>query len=97
MNSSGETVAYLADNSNAKFVNSPQGTLPNAGRNLLTMNPINDIDVTALKRISLMERFNLEFSVRAFNILNHPQYVGEVLYSDVLPISYGAGTKMQAI
>ena len=67
MNSSGDTVAYLANNLNARFVNSPLGTLPNAGRSLLTMNPMNDIDLTALKRVSLTERLNLEFSVRAFN------------------------------
>ncbi|MBV9225787.1 MAG: TonB-dependent receptor [Acidobacteriaceae bacterium] len=90
-NSSGDTVAYLANNPAAKFVNAPKGTLPNAGRSLLTMNPIDDIDLTALKRFSLTERFNLEFSVRAFNILNHPQYVGGNI-SDVLPVNYGAGT-----
>ena len=91
MNSAGDTVAYLANNPNAKFVNSPQGTLPNGGRSLLMMNPMNDIDVTALKRVSLTERFNVEFSVRAFNILNHPQYVGGTI-SDVTPVNYGAGT-----
>ncbi len=91
MNSSGETVAYLANNPNAKFVNSPKGTLPNSGRSLLTMNPIDNIDLTALKRFSITERFNLEFSVRASNILNHPQYVGGNI-SDVLPVNYGAGT-----
>ncbi len=91
MNSTGDTVAYLADNPNAKFVNSPKGTLPNAGRSLLTMNPIDDIDITAAKRFSITERVNLEFSIRAFNILNHPQYVGGNV-SDVAPVNFGAGT-----
>ena len=91
MNSAGDTVAYLANNSKAKFVNSPRGTLPDGGRSLLTMNPIDNIDATALKRFSLTERFNLEFSVRASNVLNHPQYVGGNI-SDVLPVNYGAGT-----
>ena len=77
-NSAGDIVAYLADNPNAKFINSPKGTLPNAGRSLLTMNPIDNIDVTAMKRFSLTERFNLEFSVRASNVLNHPQYIGGI-------------------
>ena len=84
-------VAYLANSPNARYVASPEGTLPNGGRSLLTMNPINDIDITALKRFSLTERFNLEFSVRAFNIFNHPQYVGGNL-SDVGAVSFGAGT-----
>ncbi len=91
MNSARDTVAYLATNPNAKFVNAPEGTLPNGGRSLLTMNPIDNIDISAIKRFSLKERFNLEFSVRAFNILNHPQYVGGNL-SDVAPVNYGAGT-----
>ncbi len=91
MNSAGETVAYLADDPNAKFINSPKGTLPNGGRSLLTMNPIDDIDIAAAKRFSLTERVNVEFSVRAFNIFNHPQYVGGNL-SDVAPVNFGAGT-----
>ncbi len=84
-------VAYMAINPKARYVASPQGTLPNGGRSLLTMNPINNIDITALKRFSVTERFNLEFSVRAFNIFNHPQYVGGNL-SDVADVAYGAGT-----
>jgi len=55
------------------------------------MNPINNIDVTALKRFSVTERYSLEFSVRALNIFNHPQYVGGSL-SDVAAVNYGAGT-----
>jgi hypothetical protein len=90
-NAAGDTVAYLANNPNAKFVDSPEGTLPNGGRSLLTMNPIDNIDVTALKRFSLTEHFNLEFSIRASNVLNHPQYVGGNI-SDVTPVNYGAGT-----
>lgn len=55
------------------------------------MNPIDDIDITAAKRFSITERVNLEFSIRAFNILNHPQYVGGNV-SDVAPVNFGAGT-----
>ncbi len=84
-------VAYMANSPNAKFIASPEGTLPNGGRSLLTMNPIDDIDISALKRFSLTERFNLEFSVRAFNILNHPQYIGGNT-SDVGTVGFGEGT-----
>jgi carboxypeptidase family protein/TonB-dependent receptor-like protein len=100
-NSAGQTVAYLADNPNARFVVAPQGTLPNAGRSLLNLNPIDNIDLTLLKRVAITERFKLEFSARASNIFNHPQYTGGYL-NDVAPASplgslgtggaYAAGT-----
>jgi hypothetical protein len=78
-NTAGDTVAYLADNPNARFVESPRGTFPNAGRNILNLNPIDNIDLTLLKRFTVTERFRLEFSARVSNILNHPQYTGGYL------------------
>ena len=78
-NSAGDTVAYLATNPNARFVSAPKGTFPNAGRSLLNLNPIDNIDITLAKRISLTERFNLEFSARVSNLFNHPQYTGGYL------------------
>ncbi|MBV8553396.1 MAG: TonB-dependent receptor, partial [Acidobacteriaceae bacterium] len=75
-NSAGATVAYLAANPNAMFVVGPKGTLPDAGRSLLNLNPIDDIDLTLLKRFAITERFKLEFSARFWNIFNHPQYTG---------------------
>ncbi len=78
-NSAGDTVAYLAGNPNAMFVAAPKGTLPNGGRSLMALNPIDDIDLTLLKRFTLTERFRLEFSARATNIFNHPQYTGGYL------------------
>jgi Carboxypeptidase regulatory-like domain len=84
LNSNRDTVAYLANNPNAGYITAPKGTLPNAGRNTMSLNPINDIDLTAVKRIALTERFKLEFSARAFNIFNHPQYTGGYL-NDVAP------------
>ena len=90
-NSAGETVAYLADNPSAKYVSAGLATLPNAGRNLLHLNPIDDIDVSLLKRFSISERCRLEFSARVFNIFNHPQYVGGYL-NDVAALPYAFGT-----
>ena len=95
-NSAGDTVAYLAVNPNAKFVSAPLGTLPNGGRSLLNLNPIDNIDLTLLKRISLTERFKLEFTARAINIFNHPQYTGGYLsdagsFGGSGPIGSGAG------
>lgn len=90
-NTAGQTVAYLANNPNARYVSAPAGTLPNAGRNLINLNPIDDLDLTLAKRFNFTERWKAEFSIRAFNVFNHPQYVGGFL-DDVLFTSYGAGT-----
>jgi hypothetical protein len=100
-NSAGAVVGYLATDPNARFVTSPKGTLPNGGRSLLNLNPIDNIDLSLIKRFTITERFRLEFSVRASNILNHPQYTGGYL-NDVAPASppgqlgagalYAAGT-----
>jgi hypothetical protein len=81
-------VGFVANNPNARYVQAPEGTLANAGRNTLTLNPINDIDLTLVKRFNVTERFRLEFSARAFNILNHPQYTGGFL-DDVAPVLNG--------
>jgi hypothetical protein len=90
-NSAGQTVAYLALDPNARYVAAPRGTLPNAGRNLLHLNPIDDLDLTFAKRFSIGERWKLEFSARAFNVFNHPQYAGGYL-DDVLFTQFGPNT-----
>lgn len=87
-NSAGDTVAYLAINPNARYITAASGTLPNGGRNTLSLNPINDIDLTLVKRFSLTERFHLELTARAFNIFNHPQYTGGYI-NDVYPVQNG--------
>lgn len=89
-NSAGQTVAYQVVNPNAKFIAAPLGTLANGGRSLLHLNPIDDIDLTVAKRFTLTERFRLEFSLRAFNIFNHPQYVGGYV-NDVHPFGPAGG------
>ena len=93
-NSAGDTVAYLANNPNARYITAGLGTLATSGRNTLQLAPINNFDVTAMKRISINERFRVEFSVRAFNVLNHAQYTGGYL-DDVAPApSSGQGTAL---
>ncbi len=89
-NSAGATVAYLAADPNAMFVQAPKGTLPNGGRSLMNLNPINNIDLTLMKRFTVTERISLEFSARASNILNHPQYTGGYL-NDVAPFGPPGG------
>ena len=77
-------VGYGANNSNAQYVRAGYGARSDVGRNTLQLAPINDWDVTALKRFSITERFRLEFQAQATNIFNHPQYVGGFL-NDVRP------------
>jgi hypothetical protein len=89
-NSAGDTVAYAAANPNAMFVTAPNGTLPNGGRSLLNLSPIHNIDLTLLKRFAITERIELEFSARATNIFNHPQYTGGYL-NDVAPFGPPGG------
>jgi hypothetical protein len=91
MNGAGQVVAYLATNPAARFVDAPKGTLPNGGRSLLALNPIDDVDLTLAKNINFTERWRMQFSIRAFNILNHPQYVGGFL-DDVTFTQFGPNT-----
>src|SRR6185312_17512031 len=91
-NSAGDTVAFLVDNPNAKYVMTPKGALPTVGRNTEHLRPINDIDVTAAKRFNFTERVALEFSARAFNVFNHPQYTGGYL-NDVTPNGATSGNQ----
>ena len=78
-------VGYLATNPNAQYIEAGYGALATVGRNTLQLKPINDVDLTALKRFTITERFRVEFRASATNVLNHAQYVGGFL-NDVAPI-----------
>ena len=68
-------VGYLAKNPNAYYVVAGAGTLPTAERNTMPGNPIDNVDISAIKKIAITERFGFEFSAEAFNVFNHAQYV----------------------
>jgi hypothetical protein len=89
-NSSGYTVGYLINNPSAQYIAGAPGVLVNGGRNLEHLNPMNDVDITAQKRFAITERYSIEFSARAFNVLNHPQYVGGFI-NDVQPFTSATG------
>ncbi len=80
-------VAYAAINPNAQYIQAQVGALATSGRNTLQLPAINDVDVTALKRFTITERFKVEFQAQFFNVLNHPQWVGGFL-NDIAPIGY---------
>ncbi|MGB6193437.1 MAG: hypothetical protein WBF42_13305, partial [Terracidiphilus sp.] len=69
------TVAYVANNPDAEYIVAGAGTLPTAQRNTEPINPINNFDITAVKRFGLGEARSLEFGIGAFNVLNHAQYL----------------------
>src|SRR5882762_4762181 len=80
-------VAYVAKVPSAQYIQAAVGAFATAGRNTLQLHPINDIDVSALKRFTITERFKIEFAAQFFNVLNHPQYVAGFL-NDIAPIGF---------
>jgi Carboxypeptidase regulatory-like domain len=78
-------VGYLATNPNAQYITAGYGALADVGRNTLQLKPINDVDMSILKRITFTERFRVEFRASASNLFNHAQYVGGFI-NDVAPI-----------
>jgi hypothetical protein len=68
-------VGYTALNPSAYYIQAGAGTLPTTARNTLPGRPIDNIDLSAAKKIAITERFGFEFRVIAYNVLNHAQYV----------------------
>ncbi len=87
-NSGGQTVAYLANNPNARYIRAATGVLATSGRQTEHLMPIDNIDLSLLKRFNVWkEGCKLEFGARFSNFLNHPQYTGSNI-NDVASIGY---------
>ncbi len=69
-----DLVGYAPVNPNAEYIRAGSGTLPNSARNTLPIRPTNNLDMTALKRFTVKERYSIEIDAQAFNLLNHAQY-----------------------
>jgi hypothetical protein len=78
------TVAYVAKKSGARYVVAGLGALSNGGRNTFPLGHTNNFDFSLTKRINLTERFRFDIGAQAFNLFNHPQFVGGFL-NDVTP------------
>ena len=74
--SSGTIVAYVANNSNARYVVAGSGALANGGRNTFPLHPIDNIDIAVKKRFTFRERYSFDIGAQFYNILNHPQFTG---------------------
>jgi hypothetical protein len=78
-NSAGATVAYVAKNPNARYITAGAGAMATGGRNTLATRPINNFDLSLLKRFSYGERVKLEVLGQFLNALNHPQFTPGIL------------------
>jgi hypothetical protein len=95
-NSSGATVAYLAANPNAYYIQAAAGALATDSRNTLGTPVINNWDFALLKRVNITERQALQFIFQATNIFNHAQYVPGLI-SDVQSFGQASGSVRNAL
>jgi hypothetical protein len=61
-------------NPNAYYIQAGAGTLPNGSRNTLPTRPVNNWDLSILKRLTFHEYYSFEFGAGAYNVFNHAQY-----------------------
>jgi hypothetical protein len=83
---SGTIVAYVANNSNARYIVAQAGAMANGGRNTFPLHPTNNIDMSVKKRFALGETRSFDIGAQFYNVLNHAQFTGSHV-SDV--DSYG--------
>jgi hypothetical protein len=69
------TVAYVAQNSNAQYIQAGYGALANGGRMTLPLKGINNWDLNVRKAFNITESKRFEISAQAYNLFNHPQYI----------------------
>jgi hypothetical protein len=74
-NTGGATVAYLANNPNAKYIQAGAGAVSNIGRNTFRLPPINNFDISLFKNFRIGETKMFQLRADFFNAFNHPQYV----------------------
>ncbi len=72
-NSAGDTVGYLANNPNARYIVAGLGALANSGRDTLAGPRTDNVDFSFHKSFAIREGKQFQFGMQAFNLLNHPQ------------------------
>lgn len=71
------TVAYVAVNPNAQYIQAGLGARANAGRNTLRSNSFNRTDAALLKNFRFGERYNFQIGAELFDLFNQrPKIVG---------------------
>jgi hypothetical protein len=89
-------VGYTATNPNAYYIEAAAGTLPNSERNTLPIRPIDNVDLSLAKRITVHEHYSLEIGISAWNVLNHAQYQPGTV-DNVNGPSYTSSTSFQDV
>ena len=74
-NITGTIVGYLADNPNARYIQTGAGAQSSIGRNTFELPPINNVDFSIMKNFRFGESKYIQIRADFFNALNHPQYV----------------------
>ena len=69
-------VAYVANNPNARYIVGKHERSGQCGNNTILMPPIDNVDISIMKRLNLTERMRLEFGGQFSNVFNHAQYIG---------------------
>ena len=88
VNSSGDVVAYLADDPNARYVEAQTGSFPNARRNSLRAPGINNADFMIAKSFGFGEQKRVQIASQFFNLFNHPQFTA----ANLLAVDQGLGS-----
>ena len=71
----GTVVGYLADNPNARYIQTGAGAQSNIGRNTFLLPAINNVDFSVSKNFRFGESKAIQIRADFFNVFNHPQYV----------------------
>lgn len=71
----GPVVAYVANNPNAKYIQTGAGAESTIGRNTFLLPPINNFDFSIFKNFRIGETKYFQLRADFFNAFNHPQYV----------------------
>ena len=71
----GTVVGYLANNPNARYIQTGAGAQSSIGRNTFLLPPINNFDFSLFKNFRIGETKFIQIRADFFNAFNHPQYV----------------------
>lgn len=71
----GPVVAYVANNPNARYIQTGAGAESTIGRNTFQLAPINNFDISLFKNFKIGETKFIQIRADFFNAFNHPQYV----------------------
>lgn len=91
----GKTICYQFLNA-AAFTPNPTGTYGDVARNSVRGPQYFGFDMALARRLKLNERFTLQVRAEAFNLLNHPDFVGAIVPAGQ-PAGASFGTLSQAL